>query len=268
MSVSSVNTALYPQVVAIAQQAGQAIMRIYQGEVAVQSKQDQSPLTQADLAAHQLIVEQLEALTPDVPVLSEESATISWDERQQWREYWLVDPLDGTKEFIKKNGEFTVNIAHIVNGQAVWGVVVAPDLKVTYQGGLAVSASTKTSPDGSHTIHVSPLPQDNNDWCIVGSRSHQSEQFIEFLTAFNHPTITSMGSSLKICLVAEGAAHLYPRLGPTCEWDTAAAHAILLGAGGKLIAADSQQALYYNSKDSLLNPFFIAAPAAYTQPPN
>lgn len=262
------SSTIYPQVVTIAQQAGQAIMSIYQGDFTVQSKQDQSPLTQADLAAHQCIVAQLEALTPEVPVLSEESATISWDERQQWREYWLVDPLDGTKEFIKKNGEFTVNIAHIVNGQAVWGVVVAPDLKVTYQGGLAVSASTKTCPTGSRTIQVSPLPQARNGWCIVGSRSHQSEQFIEFLTAFNNPTITSMGSSLKICLVAEGAAHLYPRLGPTCEWDTAAAHAILLGAGGKIIAADTQQELCYNRKDSLLNPFFIAAPAAYTQPVN
>lgn len=262
-TTTTVSPANYKHVVAIAQQAGDAILNIYQRDFDVHNKQDDSPLTEADLAAHQIIAAALTELTPKLPVLSEESTSIPWSVRQQWHEYWLVDPLDGTKEFIKKNGEFTVNIAHIVNGQPVWGVVVAPALGVTYQGGAAVSGSTKTSASGSSPLQVGPLPHNNSGWCLVGSRSHQSDEFIEFLTAFNNPTITSMGSSLKICLVAEGAAHLYPRLGLTSEWDTAAAHAVLVGAGGKIIAADTGKPLHYNQKSSVLNPFFIAAPAAY-----
>ncbi|WP_052480919.1 3'(2'),5'-bisphosphate nucleotidase CysQ [Gilvimarinus agarilyticus] len=262
-ATSTLSPAAYQQVVSIAQQAGDAILSIYQRDFEVHNKSDDSPLTEADLAAHRLIVAELTTLTPDVPVLSEESATTDWAERQTWGEYWLVDPLDGTKEFIKKNGEFTVNIAHVVNGEPVWGVVVAPALGVTYQGGVASNGSQKNTAAGSGKIQVGSLPSGKDNWCVVGSRSHQSDEFIEFLTAFNNPTITSMGSSLKICLVAEGAAHLYPRLGLTSEWDTAAAHAVLAGAGGKIVHADSGKPLVYNQKSSLLNPFFIAAPANY-----
>ena len=262
-ATSTVSPAAYQQVVSIAQQAGDAILSIYNRDFEVHNKSDDSPLTEADLAAHRLIVAELGKLTPDVPVLSEESAATDWAERQQWQQYWLVDPLDGTKEFIKKNGEFTVNIAHIVDGTPVWGVVVAPALGVTYQGGAASNGSQKTSAGGTADIHVGELPGSPDGWCVVGSRSHQSDEFIEFLTAFNNPTITSMGSSLKICLVAEGAAHLYPRLGLTSEWDTAAAHAVLIGAGGKIVQADTGNTLEYNQKNSLLNPFFIAAPASY-----
>ncbi|WP_020207904.1 3'(2'),5'-bisphosphate nucleotidase CysQ [Gilvimarinus chinensis] len=254
----------YPQVIEAAEQAGQLIMQVYQREFAVEHKGDNSPLTEADLAAHKSIQKALERLTPDIPVLSEECADISWNTRQAWREYWLVDPLDGTKEFIKKNGEFTVNIAHIVDGEPVWGVVVAPALEITYYGGSAVDGSFKVKNGATQAIRVADVPIDSSGWCIVGSRSHQSEAFTAFIARFENPRITSMGSSLKICLVAEGQAHLYPRLGPTSEWDTGAAHAVLTGAGGKLIEADSGKSLQYNRKESVLNPYFIAAADAFS----
>ena len=261
------NSQLYRQVVAAAEQAGEKMMVIYQKDFAVEQKSDSSPLTEADLAAHHHIKDALQALTPDTPILSEESANIPWAERSQWAEYWLVDPLDGTKEFIKKNGEFTVNIAHIVDGKPVWGVVVAPALGVTYAGGTATKGSEKTESGSARAINVAPLPAGKADWCIVGSRSHQSEAFAEFVAQFDAPSITSMGSSLKICLVAEGRAHLYPRLGPTSEWDTGAAHAVLLGAGGKLMHLETSEPLVYNQQDSVLNPFFMAAPADYAGAP-
>ncbi|UTF59623.1 3'(2'),5'-bisphosphate nucleotidase CysQ [Gilvimarinus sp. DA14] len=257
------NTPDYPQVIETAEQAGDLIMQVYQRDFSVAHKDDDSPLTEADLAAHQHIQKALESLTPDIPVLSEESADISWHTRQAWREYWLVDPLDGTKEFIKKNDEFTVNIAHIVDGHPVWGVVVAPALGITYYGGRAVDGSFKVKDGDTQAIRVADVPTDSSGWCIVGSRSHQSEAFADFIARFDNPRITSMGSSLKICLVAEGQAHLYPRLGPTSEWDTGAAHAVLVGAGGKIIETESGRHLPYNQKESVLNPYFIAAADAY-----
>lgn len=261
------NPQLYRQVVAAAEQAGEKMMAIYQRDFAIEQKSDSSPLTEADLAAHHHIKGALQALAPEIPILSEESADIPWAERSQWSEYWLVDPLDGTKEFIKKNGEFTVNIAHIVNGQPIWGVVVAPALGVTYAGGTAVDGSEKTESGNTQAITVAPLPEGKAGWCIVGSRSHQSDAFADFVAQFDAPSITSMGSSLKICLVAEGRAHLYPRLGPTSEWDTAAADAVLRGAGGKLVHLDTSEPLVYNQQDSVLNPFFMAAPADYAGAP-
>lgn len=260
------NNIPYPDVVTIAQHAGELIMAVYQRDFDIEHKADDSPLTEADLTAHHHIVRALETLTPAIPILSEESGHISWDTRRQWGEYWLVDPLDGTKEFIKKNGEFTVNIAHIKNGQPVWGVVVAPALGVTYHGGTATGGSVKQTEKGEQHIRVAELPEGKNGWCIVGSRSHQSAAFAEFVSQFDQPHITSMGSSLKICLVAEGKAHLYPRLGPTSEWDTGAAHAILAGAGGEITQLDSGEVLLYNRKENILNPYFIAAPKAYRKP--
>ena len=253
----------FNDVIQLAKEAGQAIMAIYDRNFAVEEKDDKSPLTEADLASHTAIVQGLEHITPDIPVLSEESSELPWSERRQWNRYWLIDPLDGTKEFIKKNGEFTVNIALVDNGEPVWGVVYAPALEWTYYGGSAQQGSWKEQGGKVHTIEVTELPEDNTGWRIVGSRSHQSEEFKTFIERFDSPTIKSMGSSLKICLVAEGEADLYPRLGPTSEWDTAAAHAVLAGAGGKIVEAESRETLRYNQKDSVLNPFFIAAPMGY-----
>ncbi|MCH8553314.1 MAG: 3'(2'),5'-bisphosphate nucleotidase CysQ [Natronospirillum sp.] len=268
----------FDRVTDIALQAGDAIMAVYQRDFGTETKADDSPLTEADLAAHRLIVDQLRQLTPDIPILSEESSTIAWSERQKWLRYWLVDPLDGTKEFIKKNGEFTVNIALIEQGEPVWGVVHAPALDVTYHGGIAVGQACKTlvgqrpwprsapsgAPDGASAgenciISVAQPPATKVGWRVVGSRSHQSPEFQDFCAQYKNPEIKSMGSSLKICLVAEGAADIYPRLGPTSEWDTAAAHAVLLGAGGQLVDAETGQALRYNQKESVLNPWFIAS---------
>lgn len=248
----------FTEIIQAAQAAGKAIMKVYAKDFEVYQKNDDSPLTEADLAAHRVIVDALDKLTPELPILSEESENAPWEQRRQWDRYWLVDPLDGTKEFVKKNGEFTVNIALIENGSPTWGVVDAPALGCTYHGGTATKGTWKITDDGETAIQVSQPPKDNKGWRIVGSRSHQSEDFKAFLDDFEQPEIKSMGSSLKICLIAEGEADLYPRLGPTSEWDTGAAHAVLLGAGGQLNVADSGEPLRYNQQDSVLNPFFIA----------
>ncbi|MGD8175538.1 3'(2'),5'-bisphosphate nucleotidase CysQ [Marinimicrobium sp. ARAG 43.8] len=248
----------YADVVTTACRAGDAIMAVYSRDFAVHQKSDDSPVTEADLAAHHIIVADLQRLTPDIPILSEESANAPWEERRQWERYWLVDPLDGTKEFIRKNGEFTVNIALIEQGNPVWGVVYAPALDTLYYGGTATGDAVKVRAEQASPIHASAAPEGRAGWRIVGSRSHQSPAFLEFLTGFDEPEIKSLGSSLKICLVAEGEADLYPRLGPTSEWDTGAAHAVLLGAGGQLVVADTDEPLRYNQTDSVLNPFFIA----------
>ena len=252
------NAINFEKVTQLAKQAGAAIMEIYDRDFSVNIKADDSPLTEADLAAHHCIVDGLKKLTPEIPVLSEESATISWQERSQWNSYWLIDPLDGTKEFIKRNGEFTVNIALIVNQQPIWGVVYAPAKSLLYYGGSLQASSIKESAAGKSTIQVNHLPESAQGWKIVGSKSHQSEEFAQLVKRFEQPDIVSLGSSLKICMVAEGSADLYPRLGLTSEWDTAAAHAVLQGAGGDMYQAGSFTPLRYNTKDSLLNPYFYA----------
>jgi 3'(2'), 5'-bisphosphate nucleotidase len=257
----------FVDVIEIARLAGKAILDVYKRDFSVEYKDDQSPLTEADLAAHQIIQDGLCQLTPQIPLLSEESESIDWQVRQSWECYWLIDPLDGTKEFLKRNGEFTVNIALVSNGIPVWGVVYAPAIDVMYHGGVSAQKSFKESSAGNICIQVKQVPLSPVGWRIVGSKSHQTEEFSEYIKRFDSPEITNMGSSLKICLVAEGVADLYPRLGPTSEWDTAAAHAVLLGAGGRIINFNSHEELIYNAKESLLNPFFIAAGAGFQPNP-
>lgn len=252
------NAINFNDVIQLAQQAGTAIMKIYSKDFAINAKDDDSPLTEADLASHHCIIDGLKKLTPAIPVLSEESAAIPWQERSQWQCYWLIDPLDGTKEFIKRNGEFTVNIALIVNQQPAWGVVYAPAKSLLYYGGSLQAGSFKESAAGKLPIHVRDLPTSAQGWKIVGSKSHQSDDFVELVKRFDQPDIVSLGSSLKICMVAEGSADLYPRLGLTSEWDTAAAHAVLQGAGGEMYEVNTFTPLRYNTKDNLLNPFFHA----------
>lgn len=258
MNIEELNDELFQQVTEISKRAGEAILEIYETDFEQFEKGDKSPLTSADLAAHKIIVDGLSQLTPSLPVLSEESSDIAWSERQQWQAYWLVDPLDGTKEFIKKNGEFTVNIALIENGEPTWGVVYVPVMNIVYAGGKRIGAATKTDDGKTTTISVAEPKTSMSGWRIVGSRSHQSEEFKEFIKQYDEPEIISMGSSLKICLVAEGQADIYPRLGPTSEWDTAAAHAVLLGAGGSMTSYPDAKPLVYNQKESVLNPFFVA----------
>ncbi|WP_417227633.1 3'(2'),5'-bisphosphate nucleotidase CysQ [Amphritea sp.] len=243
-------------IIALAKQAGTAIMGIYQRDFEITEKADASPLTEADLASHHCIVDGLKQLTPEIPVLSEESDVDEHQDRMSWQTYWLIDPLDGTKEFIKKNGEFTVNIALIDKGVAVFGVVYAPALGVTYWGdaeGAFKEESGQVAP-----ITVSSLPDEGSVWRVVGSRSHQSDEFKAFVKGLSETEVVSMGSSLKLCLVAEGAADLYPRLGLTSEWDTAAAHAVVTAAGGKVLQYPELTPLLYNTRpETLLNPFFI-----------
>ena len=246
-------------IVNLSHDAGKLIFDIYQtNSFEQQLKSDSSPLTKADLASHNLIVNRLRELTPDIPILSEESTNIAWQERKSWQEYWLIDPLDGTKEFIKKNGEFTVNIALIKNNAPVLGVVYAPVLDATWVGEINKPA-IKITPKGRVSIK-SIRRQANETWNVVGSRSHQSDEFRSYVDKLEGEiNIVSMGSSIKLCLVAEGAAHIYPRLGLTSEWDTAAAHAVVNSAGGKVVDVNTGQELRYNTKKSLLNPFFIVS---------
>jgi 3'(2'), 5'-bisphosphate nucleotidase len=237
----------------IAVTAGEEILTIYAQDFSVANKQDDSPLTAADLAAHHSIVAGLNALTPDYPVLSEESAALPYSERQHWQRYWLVDPLDGTKEFINRNGEFTVNIALIDQGQAVCGVVHVPVSGVTYAGEKNTGAFKRE--DGRNTmIHVTrPTAKPVR---VVGSRSHAGDSLQALLGKLGEHELVSMGSSLKLCLIAEGKADFYPRLGPTSEWDTAAAQAVVEAAGGQVVTLDGKP-LRYNTKDTLLNPHFL-----------
>ena len=242
----------------IAEQAGQLIMTVYQRDFAIQDKQDASPLTEADLLAHQYIVASLGELTPEIPVLSEESADVAGEVRCGWSRYWLVDPLDGTKEFIKRNGEFTVNIALIESGVPVLGVVHAPALGLSYWGSQGQGAFKQAGQEPPRPIHVAAPPAGNQPWHVVGSRSHASAELQEFVERMTNAELVSMGSSLKLCLVAEGAADLYPRLGPTSEWDTAAAHAVVNAAGGQVFAWPELSPLRYNQRaDTVLNPHFI-----------
>jgi 3'(2'), 5'-bisphosphate nucleotidase len=248
------------QVIDIAHSAGAAIMEIYRGgDVGETSKTDNSPLTLADLAAHRTIVDALGKLTPEIPILSEEAADIPYSERSKWTRFWLVDPLDGTKEFIKRNGEFTVNIALIENGEPVLGIVYAPVPDVCYYGSRGAGAFVQRSNTAARSIAVKPhtvgIPIQ-----VVASRSHSDARTEAFLKVLGDYQCISMGSSLKLCLVAEGTAHFYPRLGPTMEWDTAAAHAVVNGAGG-IVCDMAGGGRHYNKAD-LHNPECLVLPAA------
>jgi len=238
----------------IAREAGHAILDIYSRDFEVDEKEDQSPLTQADMASHHHITGELRKLTPEIPVLSEESAFVPWEQRSQWRRYWLVDPLDGTREFVKRNGEFTVNIALVEDHRPVLGVVHAPVPDTTWYGDRQGGAWRQKGDEIPERISVtspagSPLR-------VAGSRSHAGDSLKHFLEKIGDHEIVSMGSSLKLCLVAEGKADIYPRLGPTSEWDTAAAQAVVEAAGG-LVTDTKMRPLDYNRKESLLNPHFL-----------
>ena len=245
-------------VLAIAAEAGRRILDVYERQFDVSSKDDGSPLTDADRAAHELIVTRLIQLTPGIPVLSEESAKIEYAERADWERFWLVDPLDGTKEFVNRNGEFTVNIALVEAGAPVLGVVVVPVTAVAY---LAIRGQGAWKEQGGcdrKPIRVRAYR--GGRATVVASRSHRGEALDRFLERLNaregEYATTSMGSSLKLCLVAEGEADIYPRLGLTSEWDTAAAQCVVESAGGRVTDLDGKS-LRYNKPD-ILNPWFLA----------
>lgn len=242
----------------IALNAGNAIMEIYQDPTnfGVEQKADDSPLTKADSAANKIICDGLESLAIQYPIISEENKAVPYEVRKEYNYFWLVDPLDGTKEFIKRNGEFTVNIALIENGTPVMGVVYAPVLEEMY---WAVSGQGAFC---ERKGNVEKLSANNFQWKDAGlrlvcSRSHLNEQTQQFVDHFENPELVSKGSSLKFLLLADQQADIYPRLAPTMEWDTGAAHIVLKEAGGEVINAETRQPLEYN-KEVLLNPHFVA----------
>jgi 3'(2'), 5'-bisphosphate nucleotidase len=252
--VSADPCALLEPVTRLARVAAQKILAIYDSEFAIEEKADRSPLTEADLASHNAIVAGLKALTPGLPVLSEESSELPYAQRSLWQRYWLVDPLDGTREFIKRNGEFTVNIALIEGGVPVLGVVHVPVSGVSYFACRGRGAFKEESGREARPISVRQLPE--GPIRVVGSRSHRGDSLNRFLENLGEHEMVGMGSSLKLCLVAEGVADIYPRLGPTSEWDTAAAQCVVEQAGGHVTDTDMQP-LRYNTKNSLLNPHFL-----------
>ena len=251
----TMDTALREGVIAVARVAAAEILAIYQSEFAVRHKDDRSPLTAADLAAHHCIVDGLRKLTPDIPVLSEESAGITTAQRRGWSTLWLVDPLDGTREFVKRNGEFTVNIALIEHGVTTYGVVQAPVTGALWHGGQRDGAFRRDGDGGDQTLRVrapaaAPLR-------VAASRSHRDERTALFIERMGEIEPIGLGSSLKFCRLAEGGIDVYPRFGPTSEWDTAAAQAVLEGAGGAVLDLQGRP-FRYNQRDTLLNGEFVA----------
>ena len=254
------NDELLLEICKISLLAGDEILQIYNEEIEVIQKEDLSPLTKADIASNKIILRSLEIIDKSIPVLSEESL-VNWNERKKWKRYWLVDPLDGTKEFIKKNGEFTVNIALIENNKPILGVIYIPTKSTLYFaqqnfGSFKINTTSKlNSLDEAKKIFVSNQKTIER---VIGSRSHSNQNFDDWIKKnFPNSGIVQAGSSYKFCLIAEGAADIYPRFGPTSEWDIAAGHIIVEEAGGDVRAFDNSE-IYYNTKEDLLNPHFYA----------
>ncbi|MDP5292257.1 3'(2'),5'-bisphosphate nucleotidase CysQ [Oceanimonas sp. CHS3-5] len=250
----SITQELLNQVDALARRAGDAIMEIYGRDFAVEHKQDNSPLTEADAAAHHIIADGLARLELKAPVLSEED-TAGFAGADEHGRYWLVDPLDGTKEFIKRNGEFTVNIALIENGKPVLGVVYAPALNTGYVAAEGLGAF-KTEGDAAPVAISVAEHQTGTPWRVVGSRSHGGGELPALLEKLGEHQLVPMGSSLKLCLVAENAADIYPRLGPTSLWDTGAAQCVVEQAGGTVVQLSGEPLSYANTRE-VLNPYFL-----------
>ena len=243
---------LLDDALALAQRAGRAILEVYESDFAVTHKDDASPLTQADLAAHRLILDALADLEPRLPCLSEEAADIPYATRRSWDRYWLVDPLDGTREFVKRNGEFTVNIALVEDHRPVLGAIHAPVLGLTYGAARGVGAF-RLDATGRVRIRTRPLPAQPT---FVVSRSHKDAALESILARAPRHDAIGRGSSLKFCLVADGTADFYPRLGPTSEWDTAAGQCLVEQAGGAVWRLPELTPLSCNAQDSVLNPSF------------
>ena len=250
-----IDETLRDAVIALARAAAAEILAVYESPFAIEHKDDRSPLTAADLASHRCIVAGLQALTPHIPVLSEESKDIDIAARREWTTFWLVDPLDGTREFIKRNGEFTVNIALVEHGVATWGVIQQPVTGALWHGGETVGAFIREGDAGDVAVHAR-IPA-SKPLRIAASRSHRDERTQAVIDALPGSEVVGCGSSLKFCRIADGGIDLYPRFGPTSEWDTAAGQAILEGAGGAVLDPRGRP-FRYNQRDTLLNGDFIA----------
>lgn len=254
--------AMLPDVLAIADAASQKVLAIYRTDFEVEYKSDQSPLTAADLASNQIISDGLRSLDADIPILSEESLAADWQERKHWQRFWLVDPIDGTKEFTQRTDEFTVNIALIEGGEPVLGVVTAPALHEAFWGVIGEGAWKRDRSGHSTRIQVVVPPPSPR---VLASKNHLNDDTRAFIDQFGPHTLVQAGSSLKFCRIAEGAADLYPRLGPTCEWDTGAGHGVLAAAGGKVETLDGKPVQY--GKENVLNPHFVASGSGYRRRP-
>lgn len=254
--------ALAEAVKSIARRAGEAILEVYEKpeNFEVELKSDHSPLTRADRASNQIINEGLKKLSWQFPIVSEENQSVPFEKRKHFETYWLVDPLDGTKEFIKRNGDFTINIALVENGAPVFGVVFVPFWREMYWGGADEGAYFQKGDGAAEPIGAAHFSLRESGLKIVCSRSHLDEATRAMIEKFDRPEMISRGSALKFLLLAKGEAHLYPRFGPTMEWDTAAAQIILEEAGGQLLQMQNRKPLVYNKPD-LLNPPFLAMAA-------
>ena len=247
---------LLDPVIQIAYQAGKAIMEVYDAGFSIEEKSDHTPVTEADMAANNVIESGLRELTPHLPILTEEVKPTPYAERKKWPRYWLIDPLDGTREFIKRNGEFTVNIALIDGGESVMGLVYAPVIGVLYYAAKGQGSFKQASLNEPKAIHV--RDKCSGKTIVACGRSNPSKEMKDFIKNLGEHEIIRVGSALKSCLVAEGKADLYARLGPTSEWDTAAAQCVVEEAGGAITDTQMQR-LQYNNKDDLLNPHFFVA---------
>ena len=255
MEYIQIKPELIEQLIDISIEAGDAILGFYNSKIDVQVKSDNSPLTKADLESNSIIVKRLKNLTPNIPILSEEEAHISFDVRSKWNEYWLIDPLDGTKEFINKNGEFTVNIALIRDHKPVFGLIHLPVKKNTYWG--CEHKGSFFLDKGNNTKKIKVSNNISKPIRIAASRSHPSDKLTTLLDKIENYKLLKVGSSLKFCLIASGEADIYPRFGPTCEWDTAAGEAIAKFAGATVVDLNNKD-LNYNSKNSYINPPFLS----------
>jgi 3'(2'), 5'-bisphosphate nucleotidase len=250
-----IDDALRERAIQLAHDAAAAILAVYEHPFEVERKSDLSPVTAADLAAHHILVEGLEALTPDIPVLSEEAVEDTpWNTRREWRRLWLVDPLDGTREFVKRNGEFTVNLALIEDGVAIFGIVQAP---VTGALWHATRGGPALRRDGSNEVALQSRRPATAPLRVAASRSHRDTRTEAFIARLDDVEPLGLGSSMKFCKLADGGLDVYPRFGPTSEWDTAAGQVVLEAAGGLVVDAKGRP-LRYNQRDTLLNGDFLA----------
>lgn len=249
---------ILPDVLKIADAASEKVMAIYQTDFKVNFKADESPITAADVASHRIIEEGLRNLSHDIPILSEEGLEAPWSERRHWHRFWLIDPIDGTRDFTQRTGEFTVNIALIEQGRPILGVVTAPALKEAFWGLKGEGAYKRDRNGRVHRLSVVVPPAEKR---VVASKNHLNEETRDFIEKLGPHKLVQAGSSLKFCRIAEGKADIYPRMGPTSEWDTGAAHAVLSAAGGKVQTLEGKPLEY--GKEDVLNPSFVASSQWY-----
>lgn len=252
-------SSILSDVLRVADEASERVLHIYQSDFQVGFKDDESPITAADLASHEAIVRGLRQISHDIPLLSEEGVQTPWEERRHWRRFWLIDPVDGTREFTQRTGEFTVNIALIDDGEPVLGVVTVPVSGEAYWGIKGKGACKRDRLGQTHEIRVI---EPRTPMRVVASKNHLNSETKAFIDALGEYELIQAGSSLKFCRIAEGRADLYPRLGPTNEWDTAAAQAVLVAAGGRVETLEGLPLRY--GKENPLNPHFVASSRGYT----